>query len=101
MTDELKAKILRRDVLPRLQASRTLNQDRLADMMRVADATLKLFVRPGHGPASGWGFRRSDVDRLISDLEARPGFAAFDQGAFNEAPPMERLKRANRHASHQ
>lgn len=99
MTDELKAKALKRDVLPRLQASRVLDQSKLDQMMRIADAALKLTLRPGHGPFSGWGIRRDHLDDFIRELERRPGFQAFDPADHVEASPMERLRRANRDAA--
>lgn len=101
--DQLKERILRRDVLPRIKSNRALVQDddKITQMLRIADGSLRIFIRPGYGPHSGPGFRRSDVDRLIADLESRPAFKAFDSGDHQEASPLDRLKRVNALASRQ
>ena len=102
-------RIVKSAVRTRLANSRTIDPEKLDDVLAYAAKTLRL--RLGR---NGWGVPQDALDRFVRDAATRPGWAkpqpasvvpevpkrnddvhVMSAASFDALPPMERLRIAN------
>ena len=109
-----KARILRRDLLAALQASPSINPDKIGEILRYAEGAVTIRMRPGFSVGSGFGVTPTDVASFVAkvaDPAQHPGWsntpsptqaavsadaATFSAEDFRCLSPADRLRLINR-----